>query len=56
MKEINVEAFKKAGLSFEDIEGIKRGLNDLENGNIYEENEFYLNLEKKIFSKKNTYV
>lgn len=56
MKEINVEAFKKAWLSFEDIEWIKRWLNDLENGNIYEENEFYLNLEKKIFSKKNTYV
>lgn len=49
---IDVEAFKKAGLSFEDIEGIKRWLNDLENGNIYEENEFYSNLEKRLFSKK----
>lgn len=49
---IDVELFKKAWLSFEDIEWVKRWLNDLENGNIYEENEFYSNLEKRLFSKK----
>ncbi len=56
MEIINVEAFKNAWLNFEDIEWIKRWLNDLENWNIYEENEFYSNLEKKIFSKKKSYV
>jgi len=52
MANINIEALKKAWLSFEDIEWVKRWLEDLGNGNIYEENEFYSNLEKRLFSKK----
>jgi hypothetical protein len=56
MKTIDVEAFKKSWLSFEEIEGIKRWLKDLEHWNIYDENTFYSNLEKKIFAKRNTHV
>jgi len=57
MLNINIEALKKAWLSFEEIEWIRRWLKDLENGDIYEENEFYSNLEKRLFSKKEkTYV
>ncbi|MDD3793313.1 MAG: hypothetical protein PHI37_00675 [Candidatus Gracilibacteria bacterium] len=55
-KEIDLEAFRKAGLSLEEIDGIKRGLKDVEDGNVYEETEFYSNLEKRIFSKRKTYV
>ncbi len=55
-KEIDVEAFKKAWLSNEEIEWIKRWLKDLKKWNIYEETEFYSNLEKKIFSKRKNYV
>ena len=55
-KEIDVEAFKKAWLSYDEIEWIKRWLKNLEDWNIYEETEFYSNLEKRIFSKRKTYV
>lgn len=40
--------WKKIWLSFEEIEWIKRWLSDLEKWNIYDENEFYSNLKKKI--------
>ncbi len=56
MANIDVEAFKKAWFSFEEIEWIKRWLDDLEKWDIYEEAEFYSNLEKRIFSKKKSYV
>jgi hypothetical protein len=56
MENLDIEACKKAWLSFEDIEWIKRWLKDLENWNIYEENDFYANLEKRLFSKKQVYV
>ena len=55
-KEIDVEAFRKAWCTYDEIEWIKRWLQDLENWNIYEETEFYSNLEKRIFSKRKTYV
>ncbi|MDD4151376.1 MAG: hypothetical protein PHR68_02065 [Candidatus Gracilibacteria bacterium] len=50
MTVIDIEAFKKAGLSFEEIESIKQGLDDVENGRIYTEEEFYSRLEKSLFS------
>ena len=43
-------------LTFEEIEWINRWLSDLENWNIYEENEFYSNLEKRLFLKNKSYV
>ncbi len=56
MTEIDVEAFKKAGFSFEEIESVKKWLDDIENGRVYTEEEFYSRLEKRLFSKSKNYV
>ncbi|MCH8518620.1 hypothetical protein LAT59_02575 [Candidatus Gracilibacteria bacterium] len=53
---IDLEALQKAGLSFEEIESVKRGLADIEAGRVYSEEEFYMNLEKRLFDKKESYV
>jgi hypothetical protein len=50
MTTLNVEAFKEAWLSFEEIESIKQWLDDVENWRIYTEEEFYSRLEKSLFS------
>jgi len=55
-KEIDIEAFKKAGLSNKEIESVIRWLEDVENGRIYTEEEFYTRLEKRLFSKEKSYV
>jgi predicted transcriptional regulator len=56
MTKIDIEAFQKQGFSFEEIESIKRGLDDVENGRTYTEEEFYSRLEKRLFSKNKTNV
>ena len=56
MREIDVEAFKKDGFSYEEIESIKRWLKDIEDWNVV----FYDTVKKtsreKIFSKQKNYV
>lgn len=53
---IDLEALQKAWLSFEEIESVKRWLADIEAGRVYSEEEFYMNLEKRLFDKKESYV
>ena len=48
----NINNLKKSWLDLDEIESIKRWIKDLENWNTFNENEFYSNLEKRIFSKK----
>ena len=52
MANIDIEAFKREGFSLEDIESIKRWLDDIEEGRVYTEKEFYTRLEKRLFPKK----
>ena len=47
---IDVDIFKKAGFSFEEIESIKAWILDLEEGRIYDESEVFERLHKKISS------
>lgn len=56
MEDLNIEAFKKAWLSYEDIESVKRWIKDVQQGRIYSEEEFYSQLEKRLFSQEKTYV
>lgn len=56
MEEINVEAFKKAWLTFDEIESVKQWLEDVENGNTISFEEVKLEARKKLFSKSNIYV
>ena len=53
---LDMEALQKAGLSYEEIESVKRWLADIEAGRVYSEEEFYKNLEKRLFHKKESYV
>lgn len=50
MTNIDIEAFKKAWFTYEEIESIKQWLEDVENGRVYTEQEFYSRLEKSLFS------
>ena len=52
MTKLNVEAFKKEGFSYEEIESIKEGLDDVKNWRVYTEEEFYSKVWEKIFSNK----
>ena len=56
MKEINVEAFKKAGFSYEEVESIKQWLEDVENWNTVSFEEVKKEARKKIFSKSKVYA
>ena len=56
MTTLDVEAFKKAWLSFEEIESIKKGLDDIDNGRTISHNEVKLLARKKIFSNKKVYA
>ncbi len=55
-EEIDLEAFKKAGFSYEEIESVKRWLSDIENWKVYTENEFYSRLDKRLFSNQKSHV
>ena len=56
MKEIDIEAFKQAGFSYEEIESVKRWLDDIENGRVVSHEEVKLLARKKIFSKSKNYA
>ncbi|MDP2091010.1 MAG: hypothetical protein Q8K30_05440 [Candidatus Gracilibacteria bacterium] len=40
LTKLEIEELKNDGLSFEEIESIKQGLQDIEEGNVYSEEEF----------------
>ena len=50
MKNIDVEAFKKAWFTYDEIESVKKWLEDVEKGRVYTEQEFYSKLENTLFS------
>jgi len=56
MTNIDVEAFKKEGFSFEEIESVKRGLDDVENGRTISFENVKNKARKKIFSKQKVYA
>ena len=56
MLDIDIEAFKKDGFSYEEIESIKRWIKDIEEWKVISEEEFYSNIEKKLYSKNKSYV
>ena len=57
MNNLSIEKFKKEGFTYEEIESVKRWLEDVAKGRVYTEEDFYAELDKTIFSKKNrTYV
>lgn len=55
-KKIDVEAFKKAWFTFEEIESVRQWLEDVENGNTISFDEVKMIARKKIFSKSKVYV
>ena len=56
MVEINVEAFKKAWFTFEEIESIKQWIDDVENGNTVSFEKVKKEARKKIFSNSKVYA
>ncbi len=51
MSKIDVEAFRKEGFSFEEIESVKRGLEDVENGRTISRSEMNKFIKKELFAK-----
>lgn len=56
MEEINVEAFQKAGFSYEEIESVKQWLEDVKNWNTISFEAVKKEARKKIFSKSKVYA
>lgn len=52
MKNINIEAFMKDGFSYEEIESVKRGLDDIEQGRVVSYEDVKKSLRKKLLSKQ----
>lgn len=55
-KEIDVEAFLKAWLSYEEIESVKRWLEDIKSGRTVSFDDIKKSARKKIFSKDKVYA
>lgn len=55
-KEIDIEAFRKAWLSYEEIESIKMWIDDVKNGRTISFQEVKVEARKKIFSKSKVYA
>ena len=55
-KKINVEAYKKEWFTYEEIESIKRWLDDVENGRTIPYNKVKVLAREKIFSKEDIYA
>ena len=53
---IDIEEFKKAWFSFEEIESIKRWLDDVENGRVVPYNKVKALAREKIFHKEKKYA
>lgn len=49
MTTIDTKIFKEKWFSFEEVESVKRWLSQVESWEVYDENTFYSNLEKRIF-------
>jgi hypothetical protein len=56
MTEIDVETFKKAGFSYEEIESVKIWLDDIEKWNTIAYNDVKQLARKKIFFNAKTYA
>jgi hypothetical protein len=56
MEKIDVVAFQKEGFSFEEIESVKRGLDDVEKGRTVSFSKVKQNARKEIFSKQKDYA
>jgi len=55
-KEIDIEAFKKAGLSNKEIESVIRWLEDVENGRVVLYSKVKSLAREKIFHKEKNYA
>ncbi len=51
MSKIDVDRLKKEWFSFEEIDSILKWIEDIENGDVFTEEEFYNEINSKIFSK-----
>ncbi len=51
MAKIDVDRLKKEWFSFEEIDSILKWTEDIENGDVFTEEEFYNEINSKIFSK-----
>jgi hypothetical protein len=56
MEQIDIEVFKNEWFSFEEIESIKRWINDIENWKTISFEEVKLLSRKKLFSNSKTYA
>ena len=56
MATINIEKFKENWFSFEEIESIKKWVSQIEKWEVYDENTFYSNLEKRLFQKSKNHA
>lgn len=56
MTKIDIEAFKKEWFTFEEIESVKRGLDDIENWRTVDYIEVKNKARKEIFSKEKAYA
>jgi len=56
MTKINIEAFKKEGFSFEEIESIKRWIDDVENWRTVSYKEVKKIARENILSKQKVYA
>lgn len=56
MEDLDIEALKNAWFSYEEIQSIIRWNTQVNNWFIYNEEEFYSRLEKRIYSKERSYV
>jgi len=56
MKNIDIDAFKNEGFTFEEIESVKRGLDDIENGKTISYKKVKEKARKEIFSKQRAYA
>lgn len=55
-KEINIEAYKNEWFTYNEIESIKRWLDDVENARVIPYSKVKVLAREKIFSKENIYV
>lgn len=51
INDLDVEAFKQAWFTDEEIEDVKEWILDIENGNVFTETEIYDFVENELFSK-----
>ena len=53
---LNIEALQKAGLSFEEIESVKRGLDDIDHGRVVSYEQLKKQVKKDMLSHDSIYA